>query len=255
MTIVVTVLVVVVAVLALLVAGLLRSHAAMLRHLHDLGMGLYDEQPRTAASDAAPSGTPGTPRPNDAPAGRRAPDVVGTTPAGDATGYSLAGRDHDTLVLFLSVDCATCQDFWSALVDGRAAEVETSGRRLLVVTRGPEDELVGTLGGRTSAVPVVMSSETWRAYQVPGSPYVVHVDGPSGRVRGEGTSGSWEQLLDLVDRGATETAGTFARRGRRAPRHGAPRDSDEELLAIGLRPGDPSLHPAPAADHDQGSRP
>lgn len=254
MTIVVTVLVVVVAVLALLVAGLLRSHAAMLRHLHDLGMGLYDEQ-GNAAADAAPAGTPETPRPNDAPAGRRAPDVAGTTPAGDATGYSLAGRDHDTLVLFLSVDCATCQDFWSALVDGRAARVESSGRRLLVVTRGPQDELGGTLGGRASAVPVVMSSETWQAYQVPGSPYVVHVDGPSGRVRGEGTSGSWDQLLALVDRGATETVGRFARRGRRAPRHGAPRDSDEELLAIGLRPDDPSLYADQPVDEGRGSLP
>lgn len=240
MTIVVTLLVVVVAVLCLLVAGLLRSHAAMLRHLHDLGMGLYEEDGVAPPRPARPAPGEDTPRPNDAPAGRRAPEITGTTPAGDAAAYSLAGRDHDTLVLFLSVDCGTCQDFWTALADGRAQQVERPDRRLLAVTRGPASELVGTLAGRPTNVPVVMSDEAWEAFRVPGAPYVVHVDGPSGRVRGEGTSASWDQLLELVDRGATETAGRFRRRGRGG---GPPRDSDEELLAIGLRPGDPSLYP------------
>lgn len=239
MTLVVTLLVVVVAVLSLLVAGLLRSHAAMLRHLHELGMGLYDEDDTPSTRPAAPTPEESTPRPNDAPTGRRAPDVSGTTPAGDAVAYSLAGRDHDTLVLFLSVDCGTCQDFWAALADGRAREVDQPDRRVLVVTRGPEAELVGVLADRPTEVPVVVSSDTWQAFRVPGAPYVVHVDGPSGRVRGEGTSASWQQLLELVDRGTTETAGRF-RRGRRT---GPVRDSDEELYAIGLRPGDPSLYP------------
>lgn len=251
MTVVVTLLVVVVAVLCLLVVGLLRSHAAMLRHLHDLGMGLYDEGDQPPRRPAAPAPDEATPRPNDAPTGRPAPEVTGTTPAGDTAAWSLAGRDHDTLVLFLSVDCGTCQDFWSALVDGRAEQVERADRRLLVVTRGPESELVGTLAGRPSAVPIVMSDHTWEAFRVPGSPYVVHVDGPTGRVRGEGTSASWEQLLELVDRGATETAGRFRRGGRRGP----PRDSDEELLAIGLRPGDPSLHPDENPVDDPEGRP
>ena len=257
MTIVVTVLCIAVAVLGLLVAGLLRSHAVMLRRLHEIGFPDLDDlgAPRDGTLPLAPSDTgdtrrdehdhDDTPRPNDAPTGRAAADLSGVTPHGDPVVLGVAGRRHDTSLLFLSSDCLTCQPFWEAVGDGRAAATSTPGRRLVVVTKGPEEELAGTIARRPADVPVVMSSQAWADYEVPGSPYAIHVDGPSGRVRGEGTSASWEQLLVLLDRGAAETADRFDARGRRRRgRTGRPaRDSDDELRAVGILPGDPSLYP------------
>jgi len=40
-------------------------------------------------------------------------------------------------------------------------------------------------------VPVVLSSAAWDDYRVPGSPYFVFVDGPSGAVTGEGSAAAW----------------------------------------------------------------
>ena len=98
---------------AVLVAGLLRSHAEILRALHDLGV---DLDPRTPTG-AAPSrvGRPrrcaarscGAPR---SPAGPGAPgvDVAGTTPGADAVSIAVAGTDHLTLLAFLTSGCRTC---------------------------------------------------------------------------------------------------------------------------------------------------
>ncbi len=245
MTVVVAALCVVVAVLALLVAGLLRSHAVMLRRLHEAGVPELDGQDRSLPLVPPDQQTP---RPNDAPAGRTPGDLTGVTPGGDPVVIAVAGRRHDTSLLFLSSDCLTCQPFWEAVGDGRAATLATSAHRLVVVTRGPESELAATIDQRPADVPVIMSSTAWEAYEVPGSPYFVHVDGPTGRVRGEGTSASWEAMVDLAGRGRTETAARFddgdpeRGRGRRRRRDDRPaRDSDEELHAIGLTPDDPSL--------------
>lgn len=254
MTIVVTALVLVVAVLALLVAGLLRSHAVILRRLHEAGV------PELGGDGAllpmAPADNePATPRPNDAPTRRDAPDLTGTNTDGDPMVVAVAGRRHDTSLLFLSADCATCEPFWQAVGDGRAARLGTPDHRLVVVSRGGESDLVASIAQRPVDVPVLLSSEAWQDYQVPGAPYIVHIDGPSGRIRGEGTSASWDQLVDLAGRGRTETADAFedrpARRGRRGRRNDLPaRDSDEELEAVGIAPGDPSLYPGSTAPAD-----
>ncbi|WP_421119286.1 hypothetical protein ACE2AJ_18275 [Aquihabitans daechungensis] len=59
MTAIVVLLALVVAVLGLLVVGLLRSHAEILKRLHQLGAGLDPDQPQPAAS---PAPTPVTSR-------------------------------------------------------------------------------------------------------------------------------------------------------------------------------------------------
>lgn len=240
MTAVVAVLCVVVGVLTLLVAGLLRSHAAILRQLHDAGLADLDgrgDTPTAAGANAV--------RPNDAPPGRRAPDLSGVKPDGDPVVVAVGGRRHDTSLLFLSADCATCESFWEAVGDDRVHDLDDAGNRVVVVTRDPESELAGSIAARPASVPVVMSTQAWKDYQVPGSPYIVQVDGPSGRVRGEGTSASWESLVDLADRGSTETRSRMRSSGSRT--RGADRrpvrDSDEELHAIGIEPGDPTLYP------------
>lgn len=254
MTLAVVVLAIVVAVLVVLVAGLLRSHALILRRLHEAGLGLdsFDSSASTlpmAGSQAATRTAQAeqrTPRPTDAPAGRPATDVAGQTPDGGGVGVAVCDVDHDTVLLFLSSDCATCQRFWAAL-DPQAADRPTlpDGVRLVVVTRGVEHELPAEVAAHDVDVPVIMSDAAWSAYEVPGSPYAIHVDGPSGRVRGEGTGGDWAQVAQLLARatgdlayvGATSSGTRKARRDRQVER-----DTDAELLAAGILPGDESLY-------------
>lgn len=254
MTLAVVVLAIVVAVLVVLVAGLLRSHALILRRLHEAGLGLDSldvpastlPMAGTGGAEVAEANEHRTPRPNDAPAGRRAEDVAGRTPEGGSAGVAVGNVDHDTVLLFLSSDCTTCQRFWTAL-DPQAAERPAlpEGVRLVVVTRGVEHELPAAVAEHPVDVPVIMSDEAWSAYEVPGSPYAIHVDGPSGRVRGEGTGGDWAQVAQLLARatgdlayvGAPSSGTRKARRDREVER-----DTDAELLAAGILPGDESLY-------------
>ena len=70
------------------------------------------------------------------------------------------------------------------------------------------------------------------------------VDGPAGRVRGEGTGADWEQVKNLL-RQAADDASDDGREAR----------IDRELLAHGIAPGDPSLYRTAeqiAADHRRG---
>jgi hypothetical protein len=78
---------------------------------------------------------------------------------------------------------------------------------------------------------VVASSRAWSDYGVPGSPHIVHVHGPTGRVVGEGTGHSWEQVMDLLAQGNEVVP----------DRDNAVR-IDHELAAVGIGPGHPSLH-------------
>lgn len=255
MTLAVVVLAIVVAVLVVLVAGLLRSHALILRQLHQAGLGLdsFDGTSSTlpmagdgAGHDEAAEAAERTPRPGDAPAGRRAQDVAGQTPEGGSAGVAVRDVDHDTVLLFLSSDCATCQRFWAAL-DPQAGQRPAlpEGVRLVVVTRGVEHELPAAVAEHTVDVPVIMSDEAWADYDVPGSPYAIHVDGPAGRVRGEGTGGDWAQVAQLLARATGDMAyvGASPSRRRKARRdREVERDTDAELLAAGILPGDESLY-------------
>lgn len=253
MTVVVVVLSVVVAVLAVLVAGLLRSHALILRRLHEAGLGLDDlgtpgaTLPLAGGTGAATvDESQRTPRPNDAVAGRRAADVSGGTPDGGSVGVAVTGVEHDTVLLFLSADCTTCQRFWAVLrPDAAERPALPDGVRLVVVTKGPEHESPAAVAAHGAEVPVVMSDDAWGAYEVPGSPYAVHVDGRSGRVLGEGTGGDWGQVAQLLARATGDLAyvGERTPRSRKARRDAvAEQDSDAALLSAGILPGDDSLY-------------
>ncbi|MDP1807295.1 MAG: hypothetical protein Q8K72_19110, partial [Acidimicrobiales bacterium] len=83
-------------------------------------------------------------------------------------------------------------------------------------------------------------------YDVPVSPYFVLVDGPSGRVVGEGAGTSWQQVVDLLGK-ATADADISPATPRRSPARMSGQDRaervDRELRAAGVEPGDPSLYP------------
>lgn len=224
-----------VAVLGVLVAGLLRGYADVLKVLHEMGAGLDPDQPEAGAPHRParrPSGT-GRIRP--------AADLSGVGLDGAPAAVAVTGTAHDTLLAFLSTGCSTCQPFWRALSDGPALPAAT---RLVVVVRDPAEESPARLAELAPQdVPLVMSTRAWEDYEVPGSPHVVHVEGATGRVVGEGAAGSWAQVLDLLGQ-----AGSDRGAAGRGP-HGGGRDNarriDAELAAAGIGPGHPSLYPHP----------
>lgn len=208
-----------IAVLALLVAGLLRSHAEILRSLHDLGAGVdpqNDERPVHASRVTAL-------RPDEA-----AHDLTGTRLDGTAVAVSVVGAPRDSLLVFLSSGCLSCRPFWDAL---RSDSVLPPDLRAVVVVQDEDSrhrlrELAG------DELDVVVSSAAWSEYAVPGSPHVVLVNGPTGRVVGEGTGHDLGQVLDLL-----------AQAGEADSRDNAQR-IDRELAAVGIGAGHPSLHPS-----------
>jgi len=227
---------VVLALLAFLVVGLLRSHADVLRQLHALGAPLEPD-----ASDAPISLRPR----GDGPRAGLGPayDVAGAGLRDDAVLVPIVGVPHRTLLAFLSSGCLTCRTFWDAFRDPDALRLPDDVR-IVVVTNDVDAESPSTLRELAAAdLPVVMSSEAWDTYAVPGSPYFVLVDGASGQVRGEGTGASWPQVYGLITQATNDAAlgdglDTEAR-------------IDHELLAQGIGPGDPSLYPEPELAADE----
>jgi hypothetical protein len=233
MSAVVAAMALVLALLSVLVVGLLRSHAEILRKLHELGAGVGEHQgdgPGRAARPVAVA--PPSPR----MAGHGAPEIAGVTPFDEAVALA-PGSGRDTLLAFLTTGCTTCHTFWDALAT--AGTTTPSGARIVVVTRGPGDESVGSARELAKGrIDVVMSSEAWQDYGVPGAPYFVQVDGRSGRVAGEGTAKTWDQMLQMIGRAALDDegpAGPWATDAEREAR------IDSELQAAGIVPGDPRL--------------
>ena len=145
----------VVLLLGILVAGLLRSHADILRSLHDLGVGVGD--PATAAPNIAGQATMNPPLGHTSSDASPAPDIAGLTPAGDARSVAVTNGDRRTLLAFLSSGCATCAGFWRDLqTPGR---LELKGARVVIVTKGPDMEVSSEVRALSSgSVPVVMST-------------------------------------------------------------------------------------------------
>jgi hypothetical protein len=252
----------VVLLLGVLVAGLLRSHADILKALHDLGVGVgepvavHDHGPAgeaVAGGSGRSSGVPvpltiGPPLPGERNS-TSAPTVAGVTPRGDALAVTVVGGDRLTLLAFLSSGCATCAGFWQAFQTPDALGLPAH-TRLVVVTKGPEMEIPGEVAAQAPAgLPVVMSTEAWGDYEVPGSPFFVLIDGASGHRIGEGVANHFQQVVELVRRAESDTRsfslGSRSRsyaNGLDGP--GRELDNDRELIRAGVRPGDPSLYPS-----------
>jgi hypothetical protein len=208
--------------LLVLVAGLLRSNAEILRRL-----GPAAQEGAGPAPPAAPARAPGA----------LAPALAGPTPVGDAVSLDFGADGAPTLLAFLTSGCSTCAGFWATLGD-RALP---PGVRTVVVTHGAERERPARLRELAPpGMPVVMSSQAWRDYQVPGAPYFVLVDGT---IRGEGAATSWSGLSSLVTDAiadAREGAGDPSERGGTARAHRV----DGTLQAAGIGPDHPSLYPS-----------
>ena len=241
MGVIVTVETLVLVLVCLLVAGLLRSHAEILRRLEQLSPAA-----QAPAHGAAPVEAPPAPPRTDA----TAHDLAGTTLDGDAVKLSVRHAGTDTLLAFMSSGCLTCEGFWQAFRDGRAESLPP-GTRLVAVTKDSSHESPSRLRALASPdVPLVMSTAAWDAYGVPVSPYFVYVDGRSGSIQGEGTAERWDQIVSLL-RDAVADAVSPTSGGRNGGSEPVPAGrgsagrvlrADLELRAAGVAEGHPSLY-------------
>jgi len=268
----------VVALLGVLVVGLLRSHASVLKAFHDVGLGEDVLAGESNPDGARVSGlqirapgdpgirtVPGVAEPSATSALGRLSDIDGFDPQGGAVRVGLSGAKGTTLLAFLSTGCSTCHDFWRAFATDEIHAVPGDGTRVVVVTRGPEEESPAAVADLAPAgVTTVMSSAAWDAYDVPVSPYFLLVDGVHGVV-GEGASASWSQVVDLLAKAAADAGLQVegggeggARLSRRALLSGGGREreqrADRELADAGIAPGSPELYgPLHAVDDPEPS--
>jgi hypothetical protein len=215
--------------LLLLVAGLLRSHAEILRRLGP-AEGEAEERPGLEVlTSPAPEAAPER---GAEPAAR---DVAGVTLDGDAVQVGLAGDAPPTLLAFLSSGCTTCRSFWEGFAGGEPELLE--GVRLLIVPEDGSRESPARLrrlaGAGGAGLPVILSSAAWSDYGVPASPYFVLSVG--GRIRGEGSAEGWPQLTSLLADALEDE--------RLAGGPGRARRVDATLAAAGIAAGHPSLDP------------
>jgi hypothetical protein len=221
---------VVLVLLTVLVAGLLRSHAEILRRLHEMGTGLDTDGAVAASVSLRPRGD--APRTGLGPAS----NVAGAGLVDDALHVSVIDVQHRTLLAFLSSGCLTCHTFWEAFADADTLQLPDDVR-VVVVAKDATEESVSSLQQLAPPdLPVVLSSAAWDTYRVPGSPYFVLVDGVSGQVAGEGTGVTWPQVHSLLTQ-ATNDAAIALEDLTTSLR------IDRELLASGIGPGHPSLYP------------
>ena len=220
MAVAVALLTVAVGVLTVLVLGLLRSHAEILRGLHELGVSLDPDAepgPRTAA------GIPGPRRSG----GSGGVDITGVSPDGAATSVGIIGTDRRTLLAFLTSGCLTCRGFWSAFGKGTTLD----GARVVVVTKGPGNESQSAVAALAPAgVATVLSDEAWDDYGVEVAPYFVLVEGSTGKVVGEGAAATWDQVRRLMGQAQADVDADGLTR------------AEDALRAAGIEPGDPALY-------------
>ena len=211
--------------LAVLVVGLLRSHADIMRSLHELGVG-----------DSSTLQRGGTIEPRPRIGDGRVPDLTGVSLEGSAIHIGVAGTDHRTMLAFLSTGCSSCLGLWEGLGAPDLMD-DLPGVRLVVVTKSPEAESQSRLRELApSGVTLIQSTEAWEAYGIPVSPYFVLADGPSGEVVGEGSAGSWGQVTSLLGQALAD-----ARTGSDSAAEEF--QADAELRLAGIGPGHPSLYP------------
>lgn len=217
--------------LALLVVGLLRTQGEILRILNQLGVRL----------DEADSSDPIT-----LSSSRReaANEIVGVTPEGDPVVTSVVSGTDPVLLAFLSTTCTSCSEFWDAIAADEMM-LHNARYRVLVVTLGPDEESpTRAIKLKRGTVDVVMSSDAWARFEVPGAPYFAVVDPTSGQVIGEGSAANMAALTTFLGDAAGDQ-----RWDREARSDRTDRDREEivdaELRRAGLLPGDPRLYHPP----------
>jgi hypothetical protein len=228
--------------LGLLVAGLLRSHAEILRKLDSLGAGV------DAGDHAHGQEHRLTLAPTQNAVGE-APDIAGVNPDGEPVVVSATVGSDPLLIAFLSTSCSSCIVFWENL--DRPTQIFGDRRhRILITTLGESEESPTRAQSLARGeADVVMSTQAWQDYEVPGAPYFVVVD-PREGVIGQGSASTFESLEQFLVDSTNDRLWDRARRlGRRVDADDA-QMMDEELRRAGIEPGDKSLYPEPGDIED-----
>lgn len=220
---------VVIVLLAVLVAGLLKSHAEILRQLNALGagedgsvtVGSPQTRPKTTGFEKAPAST-----------------LAGVDLGGSAVSVSLEQGRGNTLLAFLSSGCLSCETFWREF--NGDFDLPTPDTRTVIVTKGPGSESAAKVRELApSRLQLLMSDEMWDTFRVPMTPYFLLVDG-AGMVIGEGAASSWRHLLGLLRQSAADAASPIhLDTGERL------QFTDTQLRSAGVKPGDPTLYENP----------
>ena len=183
-------------------------------------------------------------------AGRAAHDLTGTTLDGGARSARIVDTGHFTLLAFLSSGCRSCGRFWDGLRRAGHPDLGTD-TRLVIVTKGLDAESPTELGRVAEGVEIIMSTEAWSSFEVPGTPFFILVDGSSGSVVGEGTALGWDEVRNLVAVGRGDSSiVTGVSTSAMKPSSDAEREAivDQVLMDAGIFPGDPSLYPGAPKD-------
>jgi hypothetical protein len=218
------------------VSALTASFSSLETRIDGLTAGTPIELRRPSAS--VPTGVGGA-------TGRPGRDLVGHDLAGNPLTAAVVGVEHFTLLAFLSSGCSTCGRFWKQLGTGDLPDLGID-TRLIVLAKGADAESMTALQSVASGVDVLLSTEAWQDYEVPGTPFFILVDGRSGAVRGEGTAMGWDEVRNLVALGRGDASiVTGVSTAAMKPSSDAEREAviDQLLMDAGVFPGDPSLYP------------
>ena len=177
--------------------------------------------------------------------GRPGRDLVGHDLDGNPLTAAVIGVEHFTLLAFLSSGCSTCGRFWKQLGAGDLPDLGAD-TRLIVLAKGADAESMTALRSVANGRDVLLSTQAWLDYEVPGTPFFILVDGRSGAVRGEGTAMGWDEVRNLVALGRGDASiVTGISTAAMKPTSDAEREAviDQLLMDAGVFPGDPSLYP------------
>ena len=107
---------------------------------------------------------------------------------------TVGGWGAEQFLLFVSPGCMVCEQVMPSI----GAVGEATGKRPLVLTDLDETETRLAFQHKRVAAPILASSESFRTYEVPGTPYVVVLDA-HGVVQAKGTVNNLEQMEGLID--------------------------------------------------------
>ena len=190
------------ATLAVLVAGVLRSHAELLRLTH-----LYQEAPPGNSQMGEVAVTAGGLELSERLSVQSAIPLHGES-AGDgaATHFNVESdpASGETLLAFLSTSCMTCEPFWASLAETAEPMDLDPPPQVVIVARDRRDESPSRLQRLVpSTVPTILSSAAWREYGIPVSPYFI-LASSSGAILGYGTARNWSQVEKLCAEAAAD---------------------------------------------------
>jgi methylamine dehydrogenase accessory protein MauD len=124
--------------------------------------------------------------------GEGRPPINGQDLEGNAV--TVGGRGAEQFLLFVSPGCMVCEQVMPSI----GAVAEATGKRPLVLTDLDEVESRLAFQHKRVAAPIVASGESFRTYEVPGTPYVVVLD-DHGVVQAKGTVNNLEQMEGLIE--------------------------------------------------------